>query len=196
MGLSRANKQLHDETALIPYAINTFSVHNLYYLYAFLKVIGPAGWKALRSLQFTWKLPEEEAHALKQYTPIQHTYALFNECTNLNDIAMGIDVVNLLTWRSNGNPRSVSLKYLNEIPDIEMLCQLRGLKEITLSWPDIQGLHWMEKWARAVMGIWRMPRGTAIRDAVLVNEGSTFAKIKNAFYLMWSAKLEKEMMGT
>jgi hypothetical protein len=52
LALSRANKQLHDETALMPYIITTFSVHKLYYLQAFLGIIGRAGRNALSSLRF------------------------------------------------------------------------------------------------------------------------------------------------
>lgn len=75
IGLSRANKQLHNEMALIPYTVTAFSVHNLYYLQTFLSIIGKPGREALRSLRFEWKLPEEEAHALQMYTNVYESTA-------------------------------------------------------------------------------------------------------------------------
>lgn len=105
IGLSRANKQLHNETALIPYTVTTFSVHDLYYLQTFLKIIDKPGREALRALRIGWKLPEEEAHALQMYTNIYETYTMLLECSCLKKLSLEIDVVNLLTWRGNGNPR-------------------------------------------------------------------------------------------
>ena len=54
-GISRASQQLHMEMALTPYGVNTFSAHNLYYLHAFLKIIGKQGRRRLKSLEFLWR---------------------------------------------------------------------------------------------------------------------------------------------
>lgn len=179
LGLSRANKQLHDETSLVPYTITTFSVHNVYYLNVFLKIIGKPGREVLRSLRFGWKLPEEEAHALGIYTDVKETFTILVECSSLKKLKVDLDVVNLPTWRWNGDPRSTMLNYLHEIPYMELVYQLRGVKDMEISWMHVQGLEGMEMWARTLAGYWRLPIGGIHGDAVPV------PKDESSMYGFW-----------
>ena len=188
LGLFRANKQLHDENVLTPYIENTFKVHNLYYLNVFLKIVGAGGRKALRSLHFIWKLPEEEAHSLQIYTDIKETYDLLAQCCHLTELHVELDIINLLTWCGNGNPRPAMLNYMQEIPSIELMYRLRGLKDIKISWKHIQGLEGMEVWARTLAGYWCMPYGTPDESAVAVDEGSQIWAGESQKSLMWTEK--------
>jgi hypothetical protein len=86
LGLSQTSQQMHSETALVPYAVNTFSLHNLQYLEMFLVLIGHRGRKNLKSLVFQWRLPEEEAQALGISTKEQRVYSLLAECTSLEKV--------------------------------------------------------------------------------------------------------------
>ena len=163
--LSRANKQLHDETAFIPCTVTTFSVHNLYYLRTFLQITGSPGRKALNSLLFVWKLPEEETHTLQMYTNEYETYTMLLECYGLKELDINVDISNLLPWRGNGNPRTAVLNYLHEIPSIELLYGLRGLRNVRISWTHVQGLEGMEDWVRWMVGLWRLPHGAGSGNA-------------------------------
>lgn len=159
-GLSRANKQLHSETALVPYKVNTFSLHNLYYLQAFLEVIGKRGRQYLKSLHFSWSLPEEDAHALGAYTTVEDAYMLVGECTSLTKLVVELDMVNMLKWCGDGYPRWIMLKYVEELPYIALVYELRGLKDIKIGWKPCEGLQGMEQCAKDLAGHWRLPRET------------------------------------
>ena len=169
VGLSRACKQLHEETALVPYLVNTFNIHNLYYLQTFLEIIGERGRQNLRSLKFAWRLPEEEAHALGTYTSTEHTYTLLGECVSLVELSVDLDLVNMLSWRENGNPRSSMLNYVFEIPHIALMYELRGLKNIRVGWKHSEGLQEVENWEKTLAGYWRLPHGVGGESAVEVD---------------------------
>ncbi|KAK4550064.1 hypothetical protein LTR36_003031 [Oleoguttula mirabilis] len=144
--LSRVNQQLHRETAFTAYTVNTFSAHNLYYLQAFLKLIGADARQHLRSLRFIWKLPEEEAHSLGLYTATTTTYRLLGECTALVRLDVEMDINNLLAWKGSGDGRERMLGYLHEVPNIEWMHELRGLKDVKLSWRRLEGFEGMHGW--------------------------------------------------
>ena len=190
-GLSRASKQLHSETALIPYKVNTFSLHNLYYLQTFLRLVGGKGRQSLKSLQFVWKLPEEDAHALGAYTSVRDTYMLLCECCSLTELSVELDVVNMLTWRGNGKPRSAMLKLIKELPCLELVYELRGPKEIKIGWKHCKGLQGMETWAKELAGHWRLPHGANQAMAKPVESDVVVSKDRVWHYIHWQAHSEK-----
>lgn len=165
-GLARVSKQLHSETAGVPYAVNTFSLHNLYYLQTFLQVIGEKGRHNLKSLRFQWKLPEEDALSLGLCTNVQQTYRLLAECKSLVNVDVEIDAKNLLIWRGSGKPRSEMLNYLYELPHLDVLYGLRGMQQIKISWKTSAGLIGMEAWAKYLINFWSLPHGASWKDVV------------------------------
>ena len=144
LGLSRACKQLHSETSLSPYTVNTFNVHNLYYLQASLSVIGEKGRQSLRSLKLYWRLSEEEAQPLIVYTSVKMPYVLLGECRSLLDLSVEIHVVKMLHKAGDGKRRPQMLNYLNEIPYVHRVFELRGLKMISIEWRACEGLIGMD----------------------------------------------------
>lgn len=62
------------------------------------------------------------------------------------------------------------LNLLQELPSIELMYGLRGLREVTISWKDVPGLGGMEDWARWIVGLWRLPHGVGGEKAVAVSE--------------------------
>lgn len=105
-GLSRVSQQLHHETALVPYMVNTFSLHNLYYLQAFLEVIGENARQHFRSLRFVCKMPQGERRSLGIQVDVIKAFALLGECTALVRLEMEVDVENLLARDRSGNERA------------------------------------------------------------------------------------------
>lgn len=162
-GLSQTCKQLHAETRLVPYNITTFSVHNLYYLYAFLRVVGPSARAALKSLRFDWKLPEQEARALGLVTDVEATWGLLNECTTLVSLEVDLHVTNLLSWHDNGDERAQRLRWLGELPKIELLLIPRGLNKVVFAWEAVEGFQGMEEWVKVVVGVWSQPWGREMK---------------------------------
>lgn len=165
-GLSGVSQQLHHETAFVPYMVNTFSVHSLYYLQAFLEIIGPAARRHLSSLRFVWKLPEEEARSFGLYTATATAYRLLAECKALTKLDVEMDVPNLLTWTQRGAERGQMLRYLEEVPNIELMCDLRGLKDVKFGWHPLPGFLGMHEWVCWLLGVWRLPEGTHYTEAM------------------------------
>lgn len=185
--LSRASRQLHDETAMIPYAVNTFSTHNLYYLQAFLRIAGEQGRRHLKSLRFDWKLPEEDAHATGAYTDVNSTYNLLASCTNLTKLNVDLHVRNMLSWRANGNPRTEPLSNLSELRFIDQVFGLRGLKEVTIGWQDEHGLVGMDAWVSYLVGCWRLKPGQGIEAYQPVNATLRNLQDSTWLYVHWQA---------
>ena len=196
IGLSRASKQLHAETALIPYTVNTFNLHNLYYLRVFLELIGEKGRQSLKSLKFSWRLPEEEAHALGTYTSVVEAYILLGECKSLVELSAELDVINMLTWRGNGNPRSSMLNYVLEIPHIARIYELRGLKDVTNAWTQCEGLQGMEDWAKTLAGYWRLPHGMSGEEATEVDAELKVSGDGLWHCIRWQTKHENNVVET
>ena len=94
--------------------------------------------------------------------------SLLRECTSLIKLSIDFDVVNMLTWRPSGIPRSVRLNFIHEIPHITLLYEIRGLKDIKIAWKSYPGLQGMEEWAKTLIAYWRIPREAdpAIPEAV------------------------------
>lgn len=88
---------------------------------------------------------------------LHRTYKLLLDCTNLSTLWIDMDVVNLLTWRVNGLPRSAMLTDVSQMHAMEFMYGLRELKDIRIRWKKERGLV-MESWVKAVMGVWREPR--------------------------------------
>ena len=173
-GLSQVCQQLHRETALAPYQVNTFSVHNMYYLQSFLQVIGATARKRLRSLHFVWRLPEHEAKSLDQRTDMMTTFGLLFECTALCRLDMEVDVRNLLAWDEDGDERTYPLHYIYEVPRSEYIYTIRGIKEARITWEDDEGLTGVGEWACHLIGVWRLARTADFGEAVPVK-----AEMKN-----------------
>ena len=190
IGLSRANKQLHLETMLIPCTVNTFNVHNLYYLHAFLSLIGQKGRQSLKSLSFSWRLPEEDAKALGAYTAEDETYTLLGECRSLTKLHVDLDIMNMLTWRGDGTERSTMLSYLYLIPHIALVYELRGLKDVKIGWESCPGLEGMDRWAKVLAGYWRLPHSTESWSAVAVDTEVQRSRDSERRFLHWKTHAE------
>ncbi|KAK5116303.1 hypothetical protein LTR85_009275 [Meristemomyces frigidus] len=190
-GISRVSQQLHRETALTPYVVNTFSVHNLYYLQAFLELIGYGARQHLRSLRFIWRLPEEEAHSLGLYTATATTYRLLHECRALVKLDVEMDVYNLLTWMQSVDEREQMLQYLHEVPNIEWMYELRGLKDIIFGWRPLDGSEGMHDWVCWLIGVWRLPKGAQSTNAVPIEAQLRQSESGMTEYVHWQASGEE-----
>lgn len=122
---------------------------------------------------------------------------LLSECKSLRKLSVDLDVVNMLTWRGSGSPRSVPLSYLHEIPHIAIVYRLRGLKNINIAWKDYVGLEGMENWATTLAGCWRLPMGTDGANAVAVNAEAVWSHDDVWRCVEWQADEEhgREMSG-
>lgn len=190
IGLSRANQKLHFEMSLMTYAVNTFSLHNLYYLQMFLRLIGQEGRKCMKSLRFGWTLPEEEARALGMYTSVEETYTLLGQCSSLVELSVDMDPDNMMRWRGTGRQRSVPLTYLDEFPHIALVKALRGLKDIRIGWKDYFDLQGVAEWAATLAGLWRLPQGTEEVNAVPVEAEVLVSSNVHWHYIHWKAREE------
>ncbi|KAK3716692.1 hypothetical protein LTR37_006322 [Vermiconidia calcicola] len=159
----------------------------MYYLHTFLNIIGWEGRQSLRSLNFDWKLPEEEAHALGLYTSARATYVLLSECRMLTSLSVELDVVNMLTWQEDGDQRPVPFSYIHEIPHIELMYSLRGLKDITIGWKNCQGLEGMEGWAKTLGGCWRLDPNTYVPVAMPIDAVVETSNDRLSSYVHWTA---------
>ncbi|KAF2772012.1 hypothetical protein EJ03DRAFT_211195 [Teratosphaeria nubilosa] len=159
-GLSGVSQQLHAETALIPYAINTFSVHNLYYLQTFLELIGEKGRKQLKSIAFKWKAPEDEAYALRIVMSHWRAYRLLLDCTTLTTLELEVNSYNLLSRKCDGRYKDYLLDSLDAVPSIELLYELRGLQDVKFGWVRDASSEGMIEWAESWIKLWRLPRGS------------------------------------
>ncbi|KAK4499481.1 hypothetical protein PRZ48_009996 [Zasmidium cellare] len=187
MALASACKQLHAETLPITYKMNQFSLHNLYYLMAFLSIIGDAGRKCVKSLRFDWKLPEDESHALETFVSHAKAYMLLLQCKQLTTLWIDLDVVNLLSYRGDGQRYRVMKRDMSETKAIGLMYSLRGLEEIRVRWRHVEGLV-MEDWVKAMMGVWRLPRETDGSLAVPVEAEMTMDKKKEWCSVFWKKK--------
>lgn len=187
-GLSRVSRQLHSETATVPYMVNTFSLHNLYYLQAFLHVIGLNGRKRLKSLKFNWRFPEEEAIPLNIYTAAGTIWRLLVECVALDRLDVQMDVLNVLTWQGNGTTRAEPLGSFDEMPHVQTLCKLRDLKEVRFAWEHCDGLEGMPDFVRYLIAIWRSKaKGTDANFTPIEAEVHEAVDNSRLRYIHWKA---------
>lgn len=162
--LSLVSQTLHHETRFVPYTINTFSTHNIYYLSCFLNLIGEKARTHLRSLRFVWRLPQEEAQSLRQNSNSQRVFTLLRQCATLKKLDVELDVDSLLKWGEDGVQRRKPFKRLDDVPYVKYAYIVRGLTEARVSWrhneekeeeEDEERLH---KWVCYLIGHWRIAR--------------------------------------
>ncbi|KAF2164516.1 hypothetical protein M409DRAFT_56770 [Zasmidium cellare ATCC 36951] len=189
LALSSACVQLHSETLPITYKVNHFSVHNLYYLQAFLTIIGDAGRKSVKSLRFDWKLPEDESHALDTFADSPTAYMLLLQCKQLTTLWIDLDVVNLLSWGEDGERNGVVKRDMSETRGIALMYSLRGLEEIRVRWKNVEGLV-MEDWVKAMMGVWRLPHGAQASQYTPVEAEVTLENKEEWRCVFWKKKGE------
>ncbi|KAH9826220.1 hypothetical protein Tdes44962_MAKER03603 [Teratosphaeria destructans] len=186
-GLARVSAQLHAETALVPYAVNTFSVHNLYYLQTFLELIGERGRKHLRSLAFQWRVPQDEAYSLRMVTSHWRAYRLLLDCTALTTLDVHVDAFNLLSRKCDGLFKDYLLDSLDHVPSIELLEELRGLQDIKFGWGREGAPKGMVEWAESWIKLWRLPRGSW--EPSEIEESEKVVSVNEAVgYVHWRAR--------
>lgn len=176
----------------MPLKVNTFSVHNLYYLQAFLQLIGDTGRHSLKSLRFDWKLPEEELQALDLPLSLYHAYTLLLECKNLHTLWVDIDVSNLLKWHEDGTPRDYWLSDMSQSPAIAFMYQLRGLKDVKIRWKPEEGLE-LHEWAKWMIGFWSLPHGAEWSENVPVEAEMQWDEHTEWYSVQWLATEEDAM---
>ena len=93
----------------------------------------------------------------------------------------------MLTWRPNGNPRTVRLNFIHEIPHITLLNEIRGLKDVTIAWKACPGLQGMEEWAKTLIAYWRLPREADLAKLEAVETGAEVIKDENWEVVHWRA---------
>ena len=105
---------------------------------------------------------------LSLYKDVLKTYNLLADYKPLCQPQVEMDVINLLTWRGNDNPRTVIMQYLYQMPHVNVLYGLRGISDAKISWKRCEGLAGMQFWANYMIGLWSLSRNSQPAHSVQV----------------------------
>ena len=79
------------------------------------------------------------------------------------------------------------LRFLTELPHIECLNDLRGLRDVKLSWHATEGLQGMHHWACAMIGVWRLQKGMSYWLGDQVEAPEMKVEDSDVHYVHWIA---------
>lgn len=100
---------------------------------------------------------------------------------------MDMDVKNLLNWKGSGRKWKEPKQSLNEIPYLNVISKLRGLKKIKIAWKIQSGAFGMEDWAKTLAGYWRLPHGSDGMNVVPVDAAVVDSEDSKWRSIQWNA---------